>query len=117
MILATGGLEFGATSTRSRSASCASLRATSMLTTPTCSPAGPTRRTSGTRIRSLVRGSLMRCSLCCGWWMFGRASERTETDETELHHAHKHNACKTHHTLSTCFYDEVRRSAINPITY
>ena len=33
-----------------------------MLTTPTCSPLGPTSRTSGTRIRSLVRGSLMRFS-------------------------------------------------------
>ena len=33
-----------------------------MRTTPTCSPAGPTRRTSGTRMRSLVRGSLMRNS-------------------------------------------------------
>src|SRR5215218_1549441 len=63
MILATGGLELGATSTRSRSASCASRRATSIFTTPTCSPAGPTRRTSGTRIRSFVRGSLMRVLL------------------------------------------------------
>src|SRR3954447_15990159 len=26
---------------------------------PTCSPSGPTRRTSGTRIRSLMRGSVM----------------------------------------------------------
>ncbi len=33
-----------------------------MRTTPTCSPLGPTRRTSGTRIRSFVLGSLMRCS-------------------------------------------------------
>jgi len=57
--LATGGLELGATSTRSRSASCASRSATSILTTPTCSPLGPTSRTSGTRIRSFVRGSLM----------------------------------------------------------
>ena len=36
--------------------------ATSIFTTPICSPLGPTRRTSGTRIRSFVRGSLMRSS-------------------------------------------------------
>ena len=43
----------------SRSASAAKRRAVSMDTTPTCSPLGPTRRTSGTRIRSFVRGSLI----------------------------------------------------------
>src|SRR5699024_10175752 len=34
-------------------------RASSTRTMPTCSPLGPTNRTSGTRIRSLMRGSLM----------------------------------------------------------
>src|SRR5690554_5297920 len=62
MIFATGGLELGATSTKSRSAAWARRRASSMRTTPTCSPPGPTRRTSGTRIRSFVLGSLMRFS-------------------------------------------------------
>src|SRR5690554_2695914 len=62
MIFATGGLELGATSTKSRSAAWARRRASSMRTTPTCSPCGPTRRTSGTRIRSFVLGSLMRFS-------------------------------------------------------
>ncbi len=59
MSLHTGGRASGATSTRSRSASSARRRASSTRTTPTCSPLGPTRRTSGTRIRSLIRGSLM----------------------------------------------------------
>jgi len=49
----------GATSTRSRSASWASLSASLMATIPTCSPFGPTRRTSGTRMRSLIRGSVL----------------------------------------------------------
>ena len=56
---ATGGLAFGATSTRSSPASSARRSASSTRTTPTCSPPGPTRRTSGTRIRSLMRVSLM----------------------------------------------------------
>ena len=73
MILATGGFELGATSTRSRSASCARRMAWSMLTTPICSPAGPTRRTSGTRIRSFVRGSLMRYSFS-GCFMLSSAT-------------------------------------------
>ena len=59
MSLATGGLAIGATSTRSRSASAARRRASSTRTMPTCSPLGPTNRTSGTRMRSLIRGSLM----------------------------------------------------------
>ena len=49
----------GATSTRSSSESWASRSASPIDTTPTCSPSGPTRRTSGTRIRSLMRGSVM----------------------------------------------------------
>jgi len=68
--LTTGGREFGATSTRSSSASRARRSASSTRTTPTCSPAGPTSRTSGTRMRSLVRGSLIAGSfsmiLCAG---------------------------------------------------
>src|ERR1700742_2712088 len=55
MILQTGGLAFGATSTRSRSASAATRSASSMRTIPTCSPPGPINRTSGTRMRSLTR--------------------------------------------------------------
>ena len=58
----TGGFEFGATSTRSRSASAAKRSAFSIGTTPICSPLGPTSRTSGTRILSFVRGSLIACS-------------------------------------------------------
>src|SRR6478609_4285048 len=59
MILQTGGLASGATSTRSRSASAATRRASSMRTIPTCSPPGPIRRTSGTRMRSLTRVSVL----------------------------------------------------------
>src|ERR1700752_3739065 len=59
MILQTGGLAFGATSTRSRSASAATRSASSMRTMPTCSPPGPIRRTSGTRMRSLTRVSVL----------------------------------------------------------
>ena len=61
MSLQTGGRAVGATSTRSRSASCASRRASSIRTMPTVSPLGPTRRTSGTRIRSLIRSSVLMC--------------------------------------------------------
>jgi len=49
----------GATSTRSRSDSWARRRASWTETIPTCSPLGPTSRTSGTRIRSLMRGSAL----------------------------------------------------------
>src|SRR3954471_7908334 len=59
MSLATGGRAIGATSTRSRSASWANRSASPMATMPTCSPLGPTRRTSGTRMRSLIRGSVL----------------------------------------------------------
>ena len=59
MSLQTGGRAMGATSTRSSSESWASRNASPIDTTPTCSPSGPTRRTSGTRIRSLMRGSVM----------------------------------------------------------
>src|SRR5215217_1714183 len=61
MSLATGGRAIGATSTRSSSASRASCKAISIFTIPTCSPAGPTSRTSGTRMRSLIRGSVLIC--------------------------------------------------------
>jgi len=57
--LQTGGRAVGATSTRSRSASWASRSASVTLTIPTCSPFGPTSRTSGTRMRSLIRGSTL----------------------------------------------------------
>ncbi len=61
MSLQTGGLPCGAISTRSRSASWASLSAWSVGTMPTVSPLGPTSRTSGTRIRSLMRSSVLMC--------------------------------------------------------
>src|SRR5579859_1053782 len=59
MSLATGGREVGAISTRSRSDSWARRSASWIETIPTCWPSGPTRRTSGTRIRSLMRGSAL----------------------------------------------------------
>src|SRR5690349_118296 len=59
MSLQTGGRPWGAISTRSRSASTASLSAWSVGTMPTVSPLGPTSRTSGTRIRSLMRSSVL----------------------------------------------------------
>src|ERR671920_1466373 len=59
MSLTTGGRAMGATSTRSSSESWARRSASPIGTMPTCSPSGPTRRTSGTRIRSLIRGSVM----------------------------------------------------------
>src|SRR6476661_4082869 len=59
MSLQTGGRAVGATSTRSRSASCASFSAWSVGTIPTVSPLGPTSRTSGTRIRSLILSSVL----------------------------------------------------------
>jgi len=41
------------------SASAATRSASSMRTMPTCSPPGPMRRTSGTRMRSLMRVSVL----------------------------------------------------------
>src|SRR4029078_110419 len=61
MSLQTGGLPCGAISTRSRSASWASFSAWSVGTMPTVSPLGPTSRTSGTRIRALMRSSVLMC--------------------------------------------------------
>jgi len=57
--LHTGGRAVGATSTRSRSDSWASRSASLIATIPICSPTGPTSRTSGTRMRSLIRGSVL----------------------------------------------------------
>lgn len=59
MSLQTGGLPIGAISTRSRSASWARRKASPVGTMPTVSPLGPTSRTSGTRIRSLMRNSVL----------------------------------------------------------
>src|SRR5947209_1882843 len=59
MSFATGGRAVAATSTRSRSDSRANSNAFAIGTMPTCSPLGPTSRTSGTRIRSLMRGSVV----------------------------------------------------------
>src|SRR6476661_10770450 len=61
MSLQTGGRAMGAISTRSRSASCARRSASAVGTMPTVSPLGPTRRTSETRIRSLIRSSVLMC--------------------------------------------------------
>src|SRR6266849_7886196 len=54
MILQTGGLAIGLTSTRSNPNSPAFSRAASMVRTPSCSPAGPTTRTSRARMRRFV---------------------------------------------------------------
>src|SRR5690554_5125387 len=72
MSLTTGGRELGATSTKSSSDSSARRVASSIRTMPTCSPLGPTRRTSGTRMRSLIRGSLMGGSF---WWSVDDAGQ------------------------------------------
>src|SRR4051794_24767552 len=61
MSLQTGGLPCGAISTRSRTASWASFSAWSVGTRPTVSSLGPTSRHSGTRIRSLMRSSVLMC--------------------------------------------------------
>src|SRR5437667_10613367 len=57
MIRHTGGWAWGATSTRSRSSACARLSASCVETIPIWDPSGPTKRTCGLRIRSLMRGS------------------------------------------------------------
>src|SRR5687767_15347089 len=71
MIRHTGGFSCGATSTRSRSNSWARRSASCVDTIPICAPSGPTRRTSGERIRSLMRASIetphhLR-EICAGW--------------------------------------------------
>src|SRR5215212_7215495 len=78
MSLAAGGRAMGATSTRSSSESWARRSASPIDTTPTCSPSGPTRRTSGTRIRSLMRGSVMASPLLMpgrSRWATGRRND------------------------------------------
>src|SRR3954447_14405143 len=103
MSLATGGRAIGATSTRSSSESWASCRAVSILTIPTCSPAGPTRRTSGTRMRSLIRGSVLICPpgvvvlwSCCG--SYGALAER---DGRRIHHRRERVLARRAKTLNT----------------
>src|SRR5260370_10804949 len=59
MILQTGGLAMGDTSTRSRPYSAALARATSRGRTPSCSPSGPMTLSSRARIRRFVRASRM----------------------------------------------------------
>ena len=59
MSFATGGLALAATSTKSKPASRARFNATLVAMTPACSPLGPIRRTFGTRMSSLILGSLM----------------------------------------------------------
>src|SRR5688572_13007233 len=116
MILATGGLELGATSTRSRSASCASRRATSIFTTPTCSPPGPTRRTSGTRIRSFVRGSLMRVLLYSSCFA-RREADAARRRERKIHAcSHGITPCSTAAPYLLPCLATRKRSAIDPVT-
>jgi len=57
MILATGGLAFGATSTRSNPASSARVRPSRRLTTPTFSPSWSINRIDVARICLLIRKS------------------------------------------------------------
>lgn len=94
MSLHTGGFAIGATSTRSRSASTANRNASSMRTMPTCSPAGPTKRTSGTRIRSLIRGSTLMAPPCsCGYLVIqleGLPSNRRKDSQHERTHPTGH---------------------------
>src|SRR6478735_9362258 len=64
-ILQTGGLLLGLTSTRSRPTSRARRKAWSVVKTPKFEPSSATTRTSGTRIRWLIRiwgprGSLLK---------------------------------------------------------
>lgn len=54
MTLHTGGFALATISTKSKPALVASLRASSMLTTPACSPSAFTRRTSLALISSLM---------------------------------------------------------------
>jgi len=58
MMRHTGGVACGAISTRSSSASSASLLAAAMLSIPICSPLAPMTRTSGAVISALIRASL-----------------------------------------------------------
>ena len=55
MIRQTGGSAFGLISTRSTPASSAFSSASRALIMPNCSPSKPVKRTSGTRISSLIR--------------------------------------------------------------
>src|SRR5687768_7194914 len=59
MIRHTGGLAFGATSTRSRSCSRATCNASGNGRTPSLVPSWSTRNTSRARILSLILGSLL----------------------------------------------------------
>src|SRR5204863_7455499 len=62
-ILQTGGSALGFTSTRSSPCSCAILRASSVDMTPSMPPSAPTTRTSGTRMRWLIRICGPRCCM------------------------------------------------------
>src|SRR5215217_7084028 len=84
MSLATGGRAIGATSTRSSSASRAKRKASSMRTMPTCSPAGPTSRTSGTRIRSLIRGSVLICPPVGSGELTNQAAQNPQLETKQL---------------------------------
>src|SRR4029079_12896312 len=92
MSLQTGGRAIGATSTRSRSASWASRSAAPMATMRTGSPFGPTRRTSLTRIRSLILGSVLMGPPRYAWWPPGTkkasAPEAHGSHNTQLRWEH-----------------------------
>src|SRR5450759_5361006 len=106
MSLATGGFAIGATSTRSRSDSAASRNASSTRTMPTCSPLGPTNRTSGTRIRSLIRGSLMWFSFVVRQGGQGCPSTRpSETGKAPRHHVVREELSEQGASNQTAAYD------------
>lgn len=81
MSLQTGGRAMGAISTRSRSASWARRSASAVGTMPTVSPLGPTRRTSETRIRSLIRSSVLMCPPVVGGRVVSSCGRGPEINE------------------------------------
>jgi hypothetical protein len=68
-----------------------------MRTMPTCSPFGPTSRTSGTRMRSLMRGSvLLRGSGVMGPPQFEVVTGAANCLHTETHTRHQAPVPKAH---------------------
>src|ERR1700719_370291 len=102
MILQTGGLAFGATSTRSRSASAATRSASSMRTMPTCSPPGPINRTSGTRMRSLTRVSVLMGPPLLGFCGSRIAASAVENHTNSKKALHKQGPMPTDRGLELC---------------
>lgn len=83
MIRATGGSAFGATSTRSRPRSSATLRASSVLKMPSWAPSSSTKRTRAARMRSLTLGS--------DWLIGGHLSRIVGSGSSHILHAPKHD--------------------------